>query len=200
MRWLELLKFIDGKVWLLQNRDGVAGVVGISIWCGWVVAKSGWWLFPPQTLPISQAFVGTPRTSPTISTSLLLIVMMVIMVVIMITDQNFTRKFKWFQNSKLSVLFSFVIVNRPFACSILYHLFHVWKVHLSLNHKRRSTVIRPGSTPGWGFGLHWAQTVKWRWAEKLPWRRNKDVPRFENYNRAETVWKTKARAINVFRK
>ena len=34
MRWLELLKFIDGKVWLLQNRDGVAGAVGISIFCG----------------------------------------------------------------------------------------------------------------------------------------------------------------------
>ena len=47
---------------------------------------------------------------------------------------------------------------------------------LSLNHKRRSTVIRPGSTPGWGFGLHWAQTVKWGWAVKSPWQRNKDLP------------------------
>ena len=31
MRWLGLLKFIDSEVWLLQNRDSVAGVVGISI-------------------------------------------------------------------------------------------------------------------------------------------------------------------------
>ena len=168
----------------------MVGVVEIYRWWGLVVAKSrkcGWscWNFYMMwlscckigmvTLPaadfahFSSICRHSKDISPAISTSLLLIMMMVIMVVIMITDQNFTRKFKWFQNSKLSVLFSFVIVNRPFACSILYHLFHVWKIHLSLNHKRQSAVIRPGSTPGWGFGLHWAQTVKWGWAVKSPW-------------------------------
>ena len=29
--WLVLKKFIDGEVWLLQNRESVAEVVGISI-------------------------------------------------------------------------------------------------------------------------------------------------------------------------
>ena len=147
-------------------------VVEISIWRGWVVAKSGWWLFPPQTLPISQAFVGTPRTSPAISTSLLVIMMMVIMML----AQNFlrfTHKFICFQISWLvdsSFLFSFVKINR------LVESFHPCLKDLSLNHKRGSAVIRPGSTPVWGFGLHWAQTVKWGWAVKSPWQRNKDLP------------------------
>ena len=169
--WLDLL-FIDGEVWLLQNRESVAEVVWVSIWCGLVVAKSGWWLLPPQTLPISQAFVGTPRTSPAISTSLLVIMMMVIMML----AQNFlrfTHKFICFQISWLvdsSFLFSFVKINR------LVESFHPCLKDLSLNHKRGSAVIRPGSTPVWGFGLHWAQTVKWGWAVKSPWQRNKDLP------------------------
>ena len=143
-------------------------VVEIFIWCGWVVAKSGRWLFPPQTLPISQAFVGTPRTSPAISTSLLLIIMMVIMML----AQNFSQihLISNFLVSWLIVLFSFVKINRLVESS------RPCLKDLSLNHKRRSAVIRPGSTPVWGFGLHWAQTVKWGWAVKSPWQRNKDLP------------------------
>ena len=82
--------------------------------------------------------------------------------------------------SWLIVLFSFVKVNR------LVESFCPRLKDLSLNHKRQSTVIRPGSTPVWGFGLHWAQTVKWGWAVKSPWQRNKDLPPRELQHVANT--------------